>query len=319
MYNLKDMDKVSVIQLVEGLKSLNLEKTPNFVIETMLEPLLEFHLPMVKIIKGSIVVRTRIVDDQFPLNKFTKASNLSYRTEKVDEIKLGRCNDVGESVFYCSLKTERLEPIQANTLEILPRLQDDINPIIQTVSGKWIFQENIYFPFIGGTRDNENLCNAGKNRFNFLDGLGNNDCEGDYLECLRIVDAFLCNEFSKEVINDYEYKISAVYSKMMRDRGMYGIIYPSVGSNEAGLNLALFPKSVDLEIIKCSLAIYSRFFTRKMNIINEHLMLANVDNGYLRWYEEYNHKLHPHMKKYYTGESDDNYFLKYFQYEDLGD
>lgn len=311
------MNKSTVIQLIENLKSLNLKNTPSLVIEKQLEPLLEFQLPIIKINKGSIAVRTRIIEKNEAI--FTKISEISYRTKNVEKIGKGRCNDDGEPVFYCSLETERLKPIQTNILEIFPRFDDEtIAPIIQTISGKSQFQCDCYFPFIGGFKNNPNLCNAGHDRFNFLDKLYK-EYDSEYIECFKIVDEFLCNEFSKKVKNEYEYKISATYSKMIHAKDRIGIVYPSVNSNQAGLNIAIYKESVDLGIIQCRMAIYSKFYTRNKNIVNEHLMIANIDKGFLRWYEDYNHKLPPIMKKYFSGESEDDSFLKYIHFEDLGD
>jgi CRISPR/Cas system-associated endoribonuclease Cas2 len=312
------MDKVSVIQMVESLKSLNLERTPDCVIEKMLEPLFYFPLVHLEIQKGTIAVRTRIMDSEI----FTSLDEISYRTEKTEEIKRGRCNDVGESVFYCSISSSDIKAIETNYLEVLPDFEKNKNSMIQTVSGRWRFQRNMNILVVGGDRNNPNLCRVGKDKFKFYDSLKNTpSIDAEYIESVELIDSFLSFEFSKRVSEgeEYKYKISAIYSRMLRDIGYLGIIYPSVKAKGAGLNLTLSRAAIDEGYLKCDLAIYSKFSTRERIIGNEHLMLANVDQKTLRWYEEYKYILPPKMKKYYSGESDDDSFMKFIHIQDLGD
>lgn len=69
---------------------------------------------------------------------------------------------------------------------------------------------------------------------------------------------FLANEFAKEVKeNDYEYLISAAYSKFAVDNGFDGVLYPSVKMGGAGLNVALTPEAADMKlqlslVLECS-------------------------------------------------------------------
>lgn len=60
---------------------------------------------------------------------------------------------------------------------------------------------------------------------------------------------FLAGEFAKEVFdNDFEYLISATFSKHLLDNGLDGVIYPSVKLQGAGLNIALKPEAADSKL-----------------------------------------------------------------------
>ena len=61
---------------------------------------------------------------------------------------------------------------------------------------------------------------------------------------------FISDDFSKNVVDDYEYMFSATLtSEIIADMGFDGVVYPSVRlSGQAGLNIALKPSVADTKL-----------------------------------------------------------------------
>ncbi|MCK9208142.1 MAG: RES family NAD+ phosphorylase [Salinivirgaceae bacterium] len=56
---------------------------------------------------------------------------------------------------------------------------------------------------------------------------------------------YLASEFSKKQIdNGYDYLISSLFTKRVIDKGLKGVLYPSVRSDGAGYNVAIHPDAV---------------------------------------------------------------------------
>jgi hypothetical protein len=118
----------------------------------------------------------------------------------------------------------------------------------------------------------------------------------------------LCREFSKHVekSNPWEYKISATYCEILKENGEKGIIYPSVKSEGAGLNIVLFPEEVKKGIITFDKALYGTFYNRNGDYNNEYTLGATSnDDVHLQWHEEY-YRLPRDIKDYYIGKSNYN-------------
>lgn len=133
-----------------------------------------------------------------------------------------------------------------------------------------------------------------------------------------LVDSFLSEEFSKVVPEgeSWRYKISATYAEMLREEGHAGLIFPSVGTNGAGLNIVLFPEFVEKGLIQLERAVYGTFYNRYGDYANDFTLGALPVNGKLVWEEIY-YRLPPLMYSYYTGRSDDMSFKKHIPFTDL--
>lgn len=56
---------------------------------------------------------------------------------------------------------------------------------------------------------------------------------------------FISQEFSKPVSHESQYRISAIVSEIILDRGVHGVCYPSIRGRGAGINFAISPRSIN--------------------------------------------------------------------------
>ena len=233
--------------------------------------------------------------------------------------RFNRANWEGDSVFYGSISDDIMMSYHTSGLEI-SGLMKNPNPLCsETVFvGKWVLQHDTEFVFVGG---GDNLLKKTERTIKRNEALVNHIVKyPENVLSLKLIDSFLCNEFSKNVEDGrrWEYKLSAGYSTLVKGYSWPGILYPSVQSNGAGLNIAIFPQFVDDGLIKLEYIAASIYYKRDKDIVNEYVMEARPDGEKLIWKEIYHHKLPPKMKAYYTGKSDDNSFGKYIPMTDLG-
>jgi len=64
-------------------------------------------------------------------------------------------------------------------------------------------------------------------------------------ECTLALINILSKEFSKPVSNESQYKISAIVSEIIIERGFNGVCFPSIRGGGAGINFAILPRSID--------------------------------------------------------------------------
>ena len=252
--------------------------------------------------KNTVICRSVLMKEDDDV--FISESRISYKKD-AKGMDFGRATYEDRSAFYGCLNTEIIQSSMTSALEILPMSKKD-TARYNLVCGKWIIEEDLELLFLGGSDNLIHLCDEGLERHNFLFDSIKNDHENIII--LKLIDSFICNEFSKKVEESkpWEYKISACYAEMMKDLGEAGLVFPSVAANGAGLNIVLFPDSVDNGLIKLEYAAYGTFYNRNGEYVREYSMEAFNDMGLLRWREFYTQVLHGSIKKYYTGLSEHN-------------
>jgi hypothetical protein len=268
--------------------------------------------------KGTVVCRSLRLKDNDDI--FTTEERISYN-KNTNGMAFGRATYEETTAFYGSLNTAIVNCDATSAFEILPHSTDDKIERYNIVSGKWVMQRDMDLFFIGGGGNLLHLCDDGVSRHNLLYDYIRQDKSNIII--LKIIDTFLCDEFSKVVDPNtpWNYKISACYSEILKEKGEVGVVYPSVKSNGAGLNIVLFPPSVDKGLIKLERAFYGTHYNRKGEYINEYNLLADIDDGILRWREDYAvlKPLPNFVKKYYSGLTTEKpQFLKYANYTDIG-
>jgi hypothetical protein len=182
------------------------------------------------------------------------------------------------------------------------------------VIGKWVVTNEIPLVNLSGNLKHNNLATS--SRYNSL-----YDSISKYPEniiSLKMIDSYLCSEYVKQVPNKekWKYKVSAAYADFIKSNHWPGLIYPSLQTDGAGYNIALFPESI-YDYIKFERAALMTYYKRGESLGNEITMEAFPDGDRLRWKEVYKYKMHPTMKRWYTGQSDDNSFEKFINYEEL--
>lgn len=297
----------NVKQVISQLEQLNLEKVEVAEIRSLLSKLQGHITVSTTLNEGKPIGRSLIFEnEEIPI----EVDRVSYN--KNPGKIFGRATCQGTAAFYGCLATEVIENYHNTPLEILPMRKDKIERF-HFVTGKWILQNNSSFPFLGGQLDH--LCDAGKFRHQYFSEYIKNQ---DNSDCFMLIDNFLCKEFSKEVPEEepWKYKISATYAEMLKDEGLPGLIFPSVASNGAGLNIVIFPEAVDSGLIKLERAIYGTFYNRYGSYINDFVLEALAVGNKLRWKEVYK-SMPPNVKAYYIGNSDDDSFKKQVIFKDL--
>lgn len=247
--------------------------------------------------KGSQICRMRIIDvekEKIPIN----SKELSYNPNPSSEY--GRCHIINESIFYGSINTELIKNYHNIFFEVTNHSSRQKNRLYFVVSS-WILQEDLNVIELGSYLKHSN-CSL-KKRNEFI----NNIPHLPYYKKVwsKQLDDFLSKEFSKQITNNFEYKISAAFSSYMFNRGIQGIIYPSVQTNGAGLNIALEKSVVDNQLITPNHAIFGVQYYRNKRSQDEITMNGDFDaKGVIHWQDNPKGYMDIISKKYFNGESD---------------
>lgn len=260
--------------------------------------------------KGTEICRTVVVNDLENLPKHV--SQISYNPNP--SANLGRAHLIGETVFYGSVSTETMKHYNNTSFEVF----DLNNTSLERqyfITSKWILQQDLTIIVVGS-----NLLHINKEteeREQFLQGV--QPSSEEMIMGAKFFDDFIASEFSKVVPrgSEFLYKISASYCSWLFSLGIHGILYSSVGSNGHGLNVALKPSLVDDGILVPQVALFGTLYNRYGEYADEYSMKANIVNEFLRW-ENVDYLLPLHMKRYYTGRSDDKSFQEKIIFDDLG-
>lgn len=191
-----------------------------------------------KIIRNSIIYRARPSVSK----EFNNIKEISYRKNPNDH---GRAHHPGFPIFYGSFKSSHQdEPIitcSSESIEILKNKITNEGDAELTI-GQWLVKDDM--PVISIIYNKEFLL---KNR-NFL-GLyelfiSHNKNRKKSIEIME----FVSDQFAKSVEDgqDYNYKISAAFSEYFLKKNTYedkvgALIYPSVGLEGEGYNIAIMP------------------------------------------------------------------------------
>ena len=106
---------------------------------------------------------------------------------------------------------------------------------------------------------------------------------------------FLASEFAKkETDNDYNYLISSLFAERMIEKGLAGVLYPSVRTNGDGFNVAIHPEYVKYSMKLSAVGVCTVYKKGKKTIVD------NESVTYLSDGDE-NFKLEPVKSKYHIG------------------
>lgn len=309
--NLDEIDVHETLDVLNELKNLDLEHVPDSEIENLLIKLYKHIGTVYRVDKGTYIQRALLLDkeseDFFP----KEISRVSFNPRGSD---LGRANLKGESIFYGCIPSEVLQGYMCTGIEVLPMSKQGLFQH-RFVLGNWIFQEPATFVAIGSTGELPQQITYVRNQKEFF-----NSKLGMYPAsaiALNAINEFITHEFNKVVEHDWEYRISAIYTELIKAQGGKGVMYPSVASAGAGINVAIFPDEVTNGLIKFDLLLYGRYYNRNGDYCNEYTMRADSPDGLkLVWKDEYK-RLPRVVKEYYTGVTNYNP-LGRISYTDLG-
>jgi hypothetical protein len=311
--NEKILNVDKTLAVLKALESLDLEQASKEELQSLIKNLNK-HIAIVSpLAEGRVIIRTvscKYLRNE-PIIYPTRVSQISYNPN-ANSCGFNRASWMSETAFYGSVATDLMQPYNTSSFEVLGDLNEsklDINRETFVI-GKWVVKKEIPLIHISGNLKNNPL--AVSQRYEALDKAINEYPK--HADVLKLIDNFLCSEFTKEVRNDerWRYKISAAYADFVKQDNWPGLIYPSLKAAGAGYNIVLFPEMVD-EYLSFEHAALSTFYKRGISTGNEFTMSAYSDNGILRWKDDYTNRLTPNMKLWYRGLSDDNSFQKYIE------
>lgn len=93
--------------------------------------------------------------------------------------------------------------------------------------------------------------------------------------------AFISNQFSKyPILNEYEYKTTALFTEMITSMGFDGVIYPSVKTDLKGFNVAINSEFVEENFSLFAVAECTHYRKRNYSFVNYDLLTDKIkDDG----------------------------------------
>jgi hypothetical protein len=250
-------------EILAELKHLSndLENVPYEKIYDLIRAIPDKCVPTAVIHKGWYIDRVRINDPaEFYFNKYDDVSH-HRNPDLFHLIGRGRCNDIGQSIFYGSvvspeikvprlvayLETSRIQ----RDLEKFPNEQRNLNLQETFTMSRWRIQEDIEVVEMILSEEALKVSQYAKDALkNQLKNFGENKLKDYFIEQLKFFsDEFARNDIEKDENGSYQtykYKISAAYLNYILEKTPFqGVTYPSVSTRYSGQNVALIPSAVE--------------------------------------------------------------------------
>jgi hypothetical protein len=230
---MKKSDVISTIEILENLNQLD-----EYAYEHAILAFLKLSgLPvfMYEFAPGLFTYHTRTHDENE--DYFLRISDISI-PPKIVVKNFARCNRPFQSVFYSS------ENRQTSYSELLEYWSNTRNPgdILKVTIGKWELKKTLTAILVTTPDIDKRISNFDKEHGKALDKILEN-YKGEELESYILFFRYLTEKFRKAAKNDLKtYIITSAYcnAALMHSNGQaYSIYYPSVPSQEVGINLAI--------------------------------------------------------------------------------
>lgn len=239
-----------IYTIINNIKSLNLSQYPHSEILTEIKKAGIIGHVAVQLHSGYPIFRAR---PNYDGERFYSKCQLTYKPSHLNKT-CQRASLPGKSMFYGSILPENILEGDLNnvrvapTFEAVPWLRDKTTKGYGKITfTKWVVTNTLNLIAIV---QHENFQNKNSYIRELMDKYDeflakNVERKNDSM----IFCNFLANEFAKEVKSkDYEYLITATFTKFLIDQGFDGVIYPSVKLEGAGLNIAITPKAADMKL-----------------------------------------------------------------------
>ncbi|WP_299158357.1 RES domain-containing protein [uncultured Tenacibaculum sp.] len=241
--------------------------------------------------KGLAAVRAQLLSGF----KFYRARFIDENIEKYDNISellavpkeyvsnYGRCNKIGESVFYAANNYEtmysEMRAIKGDRFQVIElELKEGCEIWVHAVGFIDSCRRHGEAPSILGT-ENAKYVNEIKN-----------SVSKEQFTKILLHDAFIANWFRKRILDKKDYNLTSMYSEICL-KNNDGIFYPSVG-HQGGWNLALNPSKVidNFKINKISTNTVTENFNYGLYNSKMNRWADNYDsrNGNINWNKEKN-------------------------------
>ncbi|TVR85147.1 MAG: RES domain-containing protein [Saprospirales bacterium] len=235
-------------QSIEALKNLELSKYPRDEIQSIFNEIGRIGFVEVIFHKGKVILRSR---PNYNGERFEKKSDYSFKPQECNKT-YQRASTPHSTMFYGTVVPEKIQPGELDNMrvigiaETIPMMKDNQQSGYQKISfGKWVVAEDIRLiaivykeSFSKESSYTKELADAYKG-FLYSTSLENQERSLSFT-------SFLADEFSKEKISgDYEYMISALFSELVIQKGLDGVLYPSVRVSGRGFNIAITPEATN--------------------------------------------------------------------------
>lgn len=246
-------------------------------------------VPIVDLPKGLTADRIRVNKKE---ELFCNINELGYVKDKnaINSINYGRANLPKQPMFYASIKStdisyERMTAIAETTNCVLDKTSVDLEGKLLTLS-RWKLQDTI--PVFQIVFSNEAMLTN-------IDVKKAFDIHVDHISKYKNIDKQFCNEFlsfisdefAKEIKGNSDYKISAIFTKVILEEHPHiqGIMFPSVQTVYQGFNIVLPPEKVD-KYLKPTLCGTFKLYKNGINILVENGEYYSTNfktNGEIIW------------------------------------
>lgn len=232
------------------LGKLDLSKYPYADTKKHIGQLGRFGCIMVTLHQGKTIMRAR---PNYGDERFFSKCDYTYKPQQFNKT-YQRASTPNRTMFYASTIPETVQPGELDNprvigaFEALSWLRDKTTKGYQKISfGRWlvtkdtnliaIVQHNEFYNQSAYTRE---LADTFKKFTGAYPDLKD--------ETLAISD-FFAKEFAKDKITkDYDYLLSATFAETLVDKGLDGILYPSVRVGGQGFNVAIRPETADTNL-----------------------------------------------------------------------
>jgi hypothetical protein len=235
------MDYKQSLKNLKKISEINLDKVDSYKEINRLLQMTIIPFNMLTLKKGKYLYRARRNNKT---ESFVKKDQISYITESSKIKSFGRANEPGQSIFYCSHKSETAL-FETSSLFYGKEIQIDSERI---TLGKWYVNKNIE---LLGIISDKKVMAIDPSLYSLFEKSLKHPLSDQYTQ---IILEFFSQEFSKNVLGaTNQYKISCAYFnhiiKMFNNERLMGVVYPSVENEYRDLNVALLPKAVDESLI----------------------------------------------------------------------
>ena len=221
------LDPSEVQKAIRNLESMDLEKQTLVQIEEVLTPLFRGYSVEAPVFDpGVYLCRARIC------KKPARLSDLSYPPHN-SVMRLGRANDVGQSVFY------------AATARNVPFFELDVAPGDVVALSHWKTTAPLLLNHIGFSSESSTSLKSKRNLDAIYSFAANTRSRGDLN---ALVYDYLAEKFSRKIdgTNPHAYKLTVAISRKLLGNGPFlGILYPTVEMSGNADNVALTKDAAD--------------------------------------------------------------------------
>jgi hypothetical protein len=235
---------------IQTLSALDLSTYPSDNIRELMKNFGRVIIIEYKLHPGKKVLRARCEDQGWPY--LTRAS-LSYKPQQFNTTHQ-RASTPERTMFYGSVIPDEIDDGDLDnerivvSMEASPWLRSAKTCGVKRIAySRWEVTEDIKMVAVIHNRDFYAASSHTRKLVkDFLEFAKKNP---EYREPSILVSDYLAREFGKEESTpDYHYLISALYTEFITDKGLDGVLYPSVRVEGKGFNIAITPEAADSKL-----------------------------------------------------------------------